>query len=278
MHAQWSDDFHHAVHVALTGETSGYYADFAHLDALAKVITSGFFHDGTWSSFRGRPHGRPIDTTTMPAWRLVVADQTHDQAGTVPRRPPQRHARCRPAAIAAVLLLAGPFTPMLFMGEEWGATTPWQFFTAHPEPELGRATAEGRIGEFTRRPDGILLTVCPTRRTRRRSCAPSWTGASRPAATTPGCWRRTVTSSVCAVVCRRSPIRTWKARCEYDEAAGWFLVDRGGVTVAVNFGAAPVDVAVTGEVLLATDEAVTAGDTGLTLPGTARRSFRRCGR
>ncbi|SEB79862.1 maltooligosyl trehalose hydrolase [Paramicrobacterium humi] len=149
--AQWSDDFHHAVHVALTGETSGYYADFASLDALAKVLTRGFFHDGTFSSFRDRHHGRPIDSQRMPAWRLVVANQNHDQIGN--RAVGDRLSAQLDAgqlAIAAALTLLVPFTPMLFMGEEWGASTPWQFFTSHPEPELGTATAEGRIAEFAR--------------------------------------------------------------------------------------------------------------------------------
>ncbi|MEO6201451.1 MAG: malto-oligosyltrehalose trehalohydrolase [Cryobacterium sp.] len=148
---QWSDDFHHAVHVALTGETVGYYADFEPLGALAKVLTRGFFHDGTYSSFRGRTHGRRIDTERMPAWRLVVASQNHDQIGnraTGDRLTAQLDAG--QLAIAAAVTMLGPFTPMLFMGEEWGATTPWQFFTSHPEPELGEATATGRIGEFAR--------------------------------------------------------------------------------------------------------------------------------
>ena len=79
--AQWSDDFHHAVHVALTRETTGYYADFEPLGALAKVIEKGFFHDGTFSSFRERDHGVPIDTAAMPTWRLVVCSQNHDQIG-----------------------------------------------------------------------------------------------------------------------------------------------------------------------------------------------------
>jgi len=146
---QWSDDFHHAVHVALTGETSGYYADFAPLAALAKVLEHGFFHDGTWSSFRRKRHGRPIDRGTSPTTALVVANQNHDQIGN-------RAAGDRLAAtlsdeslvIAAALTLLGPFTPMLFMGEEFAADTPWQFFTSHPEPDLGKATAEGRIKEF----------------------------------------------------------------------------------------------------------------------------------
>ncbi|HEX4442899.1 MAG TPA: malto-oligosyltrehalose trehalohydrolase [Galbitalea sp.] len=148
--AQWSDDYHHAIHVALTGETTGYYADFASLGALAKTATRGFFHDGTYSSFRGRDHGRPLGLS-IPTWRLVAFAQDHDQIGN--RAVGDRltaNATYGQLAIAAVLTMAGPFTPMLFMGEEWGASTPWQFFTSHPESELGRATADGRIAEFER--------------------------------------------------------------------------------------------------------------------------------
>ncbi len=149
--AQWSDDFHHAVHVALTGETAGYYADFEPLGALAKVCERGFFHDGTFSSFRGRDHGVPIDTETTPAWRLVVASQNHDQIGNRARGDRITEVLDEhQLACAALLILAGPFTPMLFQGEEWAASTPFQFFTSHPEPELGKATAEGRIAEFER--------------------------------------------------------------------------------------------------------------------------------
>nr|WP_284255731.1 malto-oligosyltrehalose trehalohydrolase [Pseudolysinimonas kribbensis] len=148
--AQWCDDYHHAVHVALTRETQGYYADFDSLAALAKAATRGFFHDGTYSSFRGRPHGAPIPPELEP-WRLVTFAQDHDQIGN--RATGDRlGATLSPdrLAIAAVLTLCSPFTPMLFMGEEWGASSPWQFFTAHPDPDLGRATAEGRIAEFER--------------------------------------------------------------------------------------------------------------------------------
>jgi maltooligosyltrehalose trehalohydrolase len=148
--AQWSDDWHHAVHVALTGETAGYYEDFAAQDAVAKVSERGFFHDGTYSSFRGRAHGAPIPPE-VPAWRLVTFAQDHDQIGN--RAAGDRlSATLSPdrLAVAAVLTLTAPGTPMLFMGEEWGASTPWQFFTSHPEPELGRAVAEGRTAEFAR--------------------------------------------------------------------------------------------------------------------------------
>ena len=142
--AQWSDDFHHALHVALTGETHGYYADFEPLGALVKVCERGFFHDGTWSSFRQRDHGAPIDTAATPAWRLVVCSQNHDQVGN-------RAAGDRLTDVldddqlgcAALVTMCSPFTPMLFQGEEWAASTPFQFFTSHTDPEIGRATVRG---------------------------------------------------------------------------------------------------------------------------------------
>lgn len=146
---QWSDDFHHGVHVALTGETAGYYADFQPLSALGKALERGFFHDGTYSSFRGRDHGHPIDVERSLSWRLVVAAQNHDQIGNRARGDRITEVLDESQLLCAALLLyAGPFTPMLFMGEEWAASTPFQFFTSHPEPELGKATAEGRLEEF----------------------------------------------------------------------------------------------------------------------------------
>jgi maltooligosyltrehalose trehalohydrolase len=148
--AQWSDDWHHAVHVAVTGETAGYYADFADPEALVKVWTRGFYHDGTFSSFRERAHGKPIPAD-VPSWRLVTFAQDHDQIGN--RATGDRLSQTlslERLAVTAVLTLTAPGTPMLFMGEEWGARTPWQFFTSHPEPELGEATARGRVAEFAR--------------------------------------------------------------------------------------------------------------------------------
>ena len=148
--AQWDDDVHHAVHVNLTGETSGYYADFAGPQALIKTFERGFFHDGAWSSFRERNHGRPLDSD-IPFTRLVAFSQDHDQIGNraIGDRLTATLDEGR-LAVAAALILLGPFTPMLFMGEEWGATTPWPFFSSHPEPDLAEATRTGRIAEFAR--------------------------------------------------------------------------------------------------------------------------------
>jgi maltooligosyltrehalose trehalohydrolase len=239
--AQWSDDFHHAVHVALTGETTGYYADFEPLGALAKVCERGFFHDGTYSSFRGRDHGVPIDTSRMPTWRLVVANQNHDQVGN--RAVGDRlsaHLDEDQLVCAAMLTLAGPFTPMLFQGEEWAASTPFQFFTSHPEEDLGRATAEGRIKEFETMgwdPDVVPDPQDPD--TFRRSKL-DWSelGTGRHA--------RVLAAYQRLADLRRSlPALTDPAfgsvSCTADEESRLFTMKRGNVLMAVNFGDQPAE-------------------------------------
>ncbi|GAA4208428.1 malto-oligosyltrehalose trehalohydrolase [Actinocatenispora rupis] len=147
--AQWDDDVHHSVHALLTGERQGYYADFGSTEGLAKVLTRAFFHDGTYSTFRRRHHGRPVDRRQVPGYRFVAFLQDHDQVGN--RATGDRiSATLSPGLckVGAMLILTSPFTPMLFMGEEWAAGTPWQFFTSHPESELGAAVAAGRRAEF----------------------------------------------------------------------------------------------------------------------------------
>ncbi len=267
LHAQWSDDFHHAVHVALTGESSGYYADYQHLEALAKVLTNGFSLDGTYSSFRGRVHGHPIETEHVPTWRLVVADQNHDQIGN--RAVGDRLSALvdtRRLAIAAVLTLAGPFTPMLFMGEEWGATTPWQFFTSHPDPELAEQTSRGRIEEFARMgwdPSDVPDPQAPSTFARSKL---DW---SEPLE---GEHARLLSLYRELARLRRENAdltdpRFASTTCEYDEDARWFVVRRGATVIAVNFGAAPVTMPYVGRLLLATDDEVTVAEDAVTLPG-----------
>ena len=141
--AQWSDDIHHALHVALTGETHGYYKDFAAPEALATTLRSAYFHAGTWSSFRGRTHGRPVDIHRIPGSRFVCYLQDHDQVGN--RAQGDRlSASVRPGLLAcgAAIVLCSPYTPMIFMGEEWAASTPWQFFASFPDPGLADAVRE----------------------------------------------------------------------------------------------------------------------------------------
>ena len=147
--AQWCDDIHHALHVALTGETQGYYADFAERGALATTLRHAYFHRGTWSSFRQRTHGRPFDPRRIPAYRFLAYLQDHDQIGN--RAQGDRlSAKVRPGLLAcgAAIVLTSPYTPMLFMGEEWAASTPWQFFASFPDPQLADAVRNGRRSEF----------------------------------------------------------------------------------------------------------------------------------
>jgi len=266
--AQWSDDFHHAVHVALTGETSGYYADFEPLSTLAKVCEKGFFHDGTWSSFRERAHGHPVDTAHMPAWRLVVCTQNHDQVGNraVGDRLSQ-HLDDDQLACAAMLTLAGPFTPMLFMGEEWAASTPFQFFTSHPEPELGKATAEGRVKEFAKMGwDPAVVPDPQDPETFQRSKLDWSEVASGRHAALLSTYRRL------AGLRRTIPALTdpWltSVSCRVDGRT--FTMQRGDVLLAVNFGDSAASVAAgSRSVIFETPSGVSLADGNLSLPAHA---------
>lgn len=149
LHAQWNDDAHHALHTLLTGERQGCYGDVGSLEHLTNVLTGAFFHVGTWSSFRNRSHGRPVDPQRTPGHRFVAYLQNHDQVGN--RATGDRISAALSTGllrVGATLLMTAPFTPMLFMGEEWVASTPWQFFTSHPEPELAAAVAAERRRKF----------------------------------------------------------------------------------------------------------------------------------
>jgi len=150
MAAQWADDVHHAVHALVTGETDGYYVDFGTVDTLAHALRRVFVHEGGPSTFRGVPWGRPVDPARHRGHRFVAYTQTHDQVGN--RALGERLAALAPldrCAAAAAVLLTSPFTPMLFMGEEWAASTPWQFFTDF-DADLGGKVRDGRRAEFSR--------------------------------------------------------------------------------------------------------------------------------
>ncbi|MFJ2104286.1 malto-oligosyltrehalose trehalohydrolase [Streptomyces microflavus] len=241
LHAQWNDDFHHALHTALTGESQGYYADFARapLAALAKTVTSAFFHNGTWSSFRGRTHGRPVDVTRSPAHRFVGYAQTHDQIGN--RALGDRlAASLSPGlqACAATLVLTGPFTPMLFMGEEWGARTPWQFFTDHTDPELAEAVRNGRRREFGAH--GWAEEEIPDPQdpaTRDRSCL-DWSEPERePHARLLDWYRRLIALRRTLPDLHDPDLASVKTA--FDEDARWIAYRRGDLRIAVNLADKP---------------------------------------
>jgi len=148
-HSAWSDDWHHAMHATLTGERTGYYEDFGSMEILAKALRQAWAYDGEWSAHRQRIRGG--STLGLPPEAFVIATQNHDQVGN-------RAAGDRLAALvdegtlkaAAALLLTSPFTPMLFQGEEWAASSPFLYFTDHSDPDLGKSVSEGRRREFAR--------------------------------------------------------------------------------------------------------------------------------
>ena len=144
--AQWSDDFHHSVHVALTGEKRGYYQDYGYLRDIAKAIKSGFVYDGKYSAFRQKKYGRPA--TGIPAERFVISIQNHDQVGN--RAFGERLSTLvsfQAQKIAAMLLLTSPATPLIFMGEEYGETAPFQYFVDHSNTNLLKGVRNGRAAE-----------------------------------------------------------------------------------------------------------------------------------
>ncbi|WP_099023104.1 malto-oligosyltrehalose trehalohydrolase [Mycolicibacterium palauense] len=265
MTAQWDDDIHHALHTAVSGERQGYYSDFGSLQTLAQTLKNGYFHAGTFSSFRGRRHGRPLDTATVPGSRLLAYTSTHDQVGNraVGDRP-SAYLSSGQLAVSAALALLTPFTAMMFMGEEWGASTPFQFFSSHPEPELAEATRAGRRAEFAEH---------------------GWDAADVPDPQDPATFERSKLdwaevdtgghARLHGLYRRLIALRTdepdladfWLDHLgvDYDEAQRWMLLRRGGLRLACNLGDTAVSVPATGEVVLAWDDP-TVGERSTELP------------
>jgi maltooligosyltrehalose trehalohydrolase len=145
--AQWNDDFHHAVHVLVTGEQRGYYQDFGGLPQLAKAFNEGYVYTGEHSKFRQRRHGN--SSRGISGRQLVVFIQNHDQVGN--RMLGERLSRLvsfEALKVGAGLLLLSPFVPLIFMGEEYGETAPFLYFTSHSDPDLIAAVRLGRQQEF----------------------------------------------------------------------------------------------------------------------------------
>jgi len=269
LHAQWCDDIHHCLHSALTGEAQGYYADFAAagLTGLAHVFCRAFLHEGTWSSFRQRNHGAPVDTHRTPGHRFVAFLQNHDQIGN--RAAGDRLSETlSPGLLAcgAALLLGGPFTPMLFMGEEWGARTPWQFFSYFPDEGLREAVRAGRTAEFGEHGWGDVEVPDPNAESTFTDSTLDWDEPEQePHATLLRVYRELI------ALRRAWPELSdpWLDRVDvdFDDEARTVVLHRGRLRVAANLGAdavsidlrAPID-----RILLASEPAA-GEDTALSL-------------
>jgi maltooligosyltrehalose trehalohydrolase len=274
MTAQWDDDVHHSLHVALTGEVHGYYADFAGggardeagpLAVLAKVLTRGFLHDGTMSTFRGRPWGSPLDVEHLDARRLLGYLQTHDQVGN--RMTGDRiSAAVAPGvqAAGAALYLLAPTTPMVFMGEEWAASTPWQFFTSFDDDVLADAVRRGRRAEFGAHGWSEDAVPDPQDPGTRDASVLAWAERDEPE------HARVLGWYTACIALRREllgdgPTRFADVTVAFDDDDRWVVMThapagRPTSAVVVNLGADPREVPVEGgvaEVLLAWDVAGT---------------------
>jgi maltooligosyltrehalose trehalohydrolase len=230
--ACWDDDFHHAVHTLLTGERSGYYADFGLVGDLAKAMRDAYVYDGRFSEFRQRRHGRPAEG--LAGSSFVVFLQNHDQVGN--RAHGDRLSSLVGTdllKVGAALLVLSPYVPMLFQGEEWGASSPFLYFTDHHDPELGRAVSEGRRREHRVSPGEEVPDPQALSSFLRSKL--DWSELSSEPHRSLFAWYRRLLSL------RRSEadfstLDRAAVSTDFDEADRWLVVRRGRFSVAANLG------------------------------------------
>jgi maltooligosyltrehalose trehalohydrolase len=249
--ASWDDDFHHALHTLLTGERSGYYVDFGGIAPLAKAMVDAYVYEGQFSEFRQRCHGRPIGN--LGGSSFVVCLQNHDQVGN--RAFGERASALVGTGllkVGAALLLLSPYVPMLFQGEEWGASAPFLYFTDHADPDLGRAVTEGRRREH-RVAGGVEVPDPQALATFERSKL-DWSELAHEPHQSLFEWHRDL------VALRRSEPDLAShdrvaTRCSWDEDQGWIVVRRGRFSVVANLAGDARDVHLgrAGVVVLASD-------------------------
>ncbi len=232
--AQWSDDFHHGLYVALTGDHGGYYEDFEGLADVARALERTWVYEGGYSRHRGRNHGRPAQG--LAPNRFLGYLQNHDQVGN--RAAGERMAALvDPAAlrVGAALVLTAPFVPLLFAGEEWGASTPFLFFADHSDPGLRAAVRDGRRREFAAFGwDPAAIPDPEDEATFRRSSL-DWSELSSPPHAGLLDWHRQLIA-----LRRRTPVLRDGTRPEVtvDASRGLLAVHRPGISVLANFGSA----------------------------------------
>jgi len=264
--AQWSDDFHHALHSVLTGETSGYYSDFGTVGHLAKALRQSFVYDGCFSDHRQRPHGRT--PAGISGGRFVACIQNHDQVGN--RARGERIAQLvspGKAKIAAALVMTSPFVPLIFQGEEWAASTPFLYFTQHEDPELGRAVSEGRRSEFSAfgwKPEDVPDPQAPETFERSKL---KWGELAREGHREMLEWYRAL------IRLRQTTPELMngnldEVRVEFSEEQKWLVLKRRQMTIACNFGDVGVRIpgSAGGRLLLASSEGLERDGQFLVLP------------
>jgi maltooligosyltrehalose trehalohydrolase len=231
--SQWSDDFHHALVTVLTDERDGYYSDFGALQQLADALRHGFAYRGQYSRHRKHSYGR--DPVGLSGRHFHVFCQNHDQIGNraLGDRLGQR-VNAGKQRIAAALTLLSPYVALLFMGEEWSASTPFQYFTDHSEPELADAVRQGRRREFASfgwDPERIPDPQAPNTFLASKL---DWNELSLPEHQSSLSFYRALAELRTQEPSLQSDSRD-EVRIEHDEAARWLSMQRGDITVIANF-------------------------------------------
>ncbi|HEX4756604.1 MAG TPA: malto-oligosyltrehalose trehalohydrolase [Terracidiphilus sp.] len=233
--AQWSDDFHHALFAALNPrERDGYYGDFGTLAQLAKAVERTFVYDGIFSGYRKRNHGRP--TGALSQHRFLGYIQNHDQVGNRAIGDRIGHiSGMDRAKIAAAMFLLSPFVPMLFQGEEWAASSPFQYFADHHDPELARQVSQGRRKEFSMFGWDPVSIPDPEDSATFEVSKLKWDETSRPGHAEMLEWYRALIRLRRSTPCLNDGT-PGNARVSYDEQAKWLRMDRGTISVIFNLG------------------------------------------
>jgi maltooligosyltrehalose trehalohydrolase len=264
--AQWNDDFRHALHVALTGEADGYHAQYAGIADVAASLRRVFVYDGRYSAFRGRSHGRPVGD--LPGSRFVGFLQNHDQVGN--RALGERIGHLVPPAAleaGAALSLLGPFVPLLFAGEEWAASSPFQYFTDHADEALATAVRDGRRAEFPAFMHGRIEVPDPQARETFDRSRLDWSErTTEPHASILAWYRRLI-----AFRASRPELRDGsRPTVTFDAGARWIIVVRGSLEIVCNLGSGPRRVPLGGPVsrrmALASADGMGLDPTGILLP------------
>ncbi len=263
--AQWSDDFHHALHSVITGERNGYYEDFGELAHLATALERTFVYAGRYSRHRDRTHGRA--PTGLGGERFLGYSQNHDQVGNRATGDRLGHAvTTERLKVAAALVLTGPFVPMLFQGEEWAASSPFQYFTSHEDPELGRAVSQGRRSEFASFDwDAEQVPDPQDPATFERSRLDWGELGVEPHASVLGWYRRLLELRAKTPDLQAGAAPT----VTFDEAARWLVVRRRTVAIVANLAGRAQDVPLDDpppRVLLASTAGVALGGGAVSLP------------
>lgn len=267
IHSQWTDDFHHALHAVLTGERDGYYADFASLADLAKALQRVFVYDDRYSSFRRRRHGRPA--VGLPGYSFFGYLQNHDQVGN--RAKGERSSHLMTVGrlkIAAALVMTAPFIPMLFQGEEWGANSPFLYFTDHKDPELGRAVTDGRRREFAAFSAHTEDVPDPQARETFERSRLNWSEREKNPHAELLDWHRRLIR-LRREISAFSDGRLERVNVRFDENANWIVIRRGTAAVACNLAGGIQRVPLklgAAQILLASDRGARLIDDSIELP------------